>query len=148
MSNRVVATIVEQEISKQEKVLSLFQFIEELNKLKQKVILRTSDYLWVRPLSALPDDAENIKVYYRDRVEEEDTENTTDVLLAVHKPEFQSCPDPDPILGSWLEHGWNDYRHEFKVKNYILRPLHKVQLPEEISETDKERTDEENHTYK
>ena len=148
MNNKVVATKVEQEVSKQEKVLSLFQFIEELNKLKQKVILRVSDYLWFRSISSFPDDPENIKVYYRDRVEEEDTENTTDVLLAVHKPEFQSCPAPDPILENWLEHGWNDYRDESKVKDFILRPLNQVQLSKEISEADKERIDEENHTYK
>ena len=31
-------------LTKQEKVVSLFQFIEELNKLKQKVVLNVSDY--------------------------------------------------------------------------------------------------------
>lgn len=39
-------TKTEGEFTKQEKVLSLFRFIEELNKLKQKVVLRVSDYPW------------------------------------------------------------------------------------------------------
>ena len=148
MDDKIETTEVRQEITKQEKVLSLFKFIEELNKLKQKVVLRVSDYPWFRPISSLPDDPENIKVYYRDRVEEEDTEDTTDVLLAVHKPEFQSCPTPDPNLENWLEQGWNDYHYKAKVKNFILLPLDQVRLPEEISEADKERIDEENHTYR
>lgn len=148
MDDKIETTEVRQEITKQEKVLSLFKFIEELNKLKQKVVLRVSDYPWFRPISSLPNDPENIKVYYRDRVEEEDTENTTDVLLAVHKPEFQSCPNPDPSLENWLEQGWNDYHYKAKVKNFILRPLDQVRSPEEISEAGKERIDEENHTYR
>lgn len=148
MDDKIETTEVRHEITKQEKVLSLFKFIEELNKLKQKVVLQVSDYPWFRPISSLPDDPENIKVYYRDRVEEEDTEDTTDVLLAVHKPEFQSCPTPDPNLENWLEQGWNDYHYKAKVKNFILLPLDQVRLPEEISEADKERIDEENHTYR
>ena len=148
MDDKIATTEVKQEITKQEKVLSLFKFLEELNKLKQKVVLRVSDYPWFRSISSLPDDPENIKVYYRDRVEEEDTENATDVLLTVHKPEFQNCPDPDPNLENWLEWGWNDYRYKARVKNFILRPLDQVQLSEEVSETDRERIDEENQTYK
>ena len=57
--------------TKQEKVVSLFKFIEELNKLKQKVILRVSEYPWWSPISSFPNDSENIKVFYRDRTEEE-----------------------------------------------------------------------------
>lgn len=148
MDDKIETTEVRQEITKQEKVLSLFKFIEELNKLKQKVVLRVYDYPWFRPISSLPDDPKNIKVYYRDRVEEEDTENTTDVLLAVHKPEFQSCPAPDPDLENWLERGWNDYHYEANVKEFIIRPLEHVRLPDEISEAGKERVDEENHTYR
>ena len=136
------------DLSAQEKVVSLFKFIEELNKLKQKVVLKVSDYPWWRPVDSLPDDPENIRVYYRDRVEEEDTENTTDVLLSVHKPEFQSCPDPDPSFENWLEWGWNDYRYKARIKEVLLRPLDKISLPEELSDDDRERIDEENRTYK
>ena len=148
MDDKIVNAEEKQEITKQEKILSLFKFIEELNKLKQKVILQVSDYPWFCPISSIPDDPENIKVYYRDRVEVEDTENTTDVLLAVHKPKFQNCPDPDPNLENWLERGWNDYHYKAKAKNFILLPLDQVQLSEGVLEIDEERIDEENHTYK
>ena len=88
MENKITIGEAKQEFTKQEKVISLFKFIEELNKLKQKVVLKVSDYPWWRSVDSLPDDPENIRVYYRDRVEEEDAENTTDVLLSIHKPEF------------------------------------------------------------
>lgn len=89
-------------ISKQDKVISLFKFIEEMNKLRQKVILNVSEYNWFRPISTIPSDSENIHIYYRDRVEIEDEENIDNVLLSVHKPEFQNCPKPDDKIKVWL----------------------------------------------
>ena len=87
-------------------------------------------------------------MYYRDRVEEEDAENITDALLSVHKPEFQSFPNPDPSFENWLEWGWNDYRYKTRIKELILLPLDQMRLPEEPSDDDRERIDELNHTYK
>ena len=100
----------EEGLTKQEEVLSLFNFIKELNTLKQKVVLCVSDYPWWRPIASFPDDPENIKIYYRDRVEDDDVTNITNILLSVHKPEFQRCPDPDDMLKEWLEVGWDNYR--------------------------------------
>ncbi len=97
LGSKITTGEVNQEFTKQEKVISLFKFIEELNKFKQKVVLTVSDYPWWRSVDSLPDHPKNIRVYYRDRVEEEDAENITDALLSVHKPEFQSFPNPDPI---------------------------------------------------
>ena len=90
LEDKITGGEVKQEFTKQEKVVALFKFIEELNKLKQKVVLKVSDYPWCRSISSLPDDPENISVYYRDRVEEEDAENITDVLLSVNRYSFQS----------------------------------------------------------
>ena len=50
-------------ISKQDKVISLFKFIEEMNKLRQKVILNVSEYNWFRLISTIPSDSENIHIY-------------------------------------------------------------------------------------
>ena len=46
----------------QNKVLSLFHFIEELNKLKQKPVLNISEYDWYECLSQIPDDPEHINL--------------------------------------------------------------------------------------
>ena len=58
-------------LTRQEKAISLFEFVRELNKLKQKLVLDMHEYPLCRPLSALPDDPEHIRVFFRDRVEEE-----------------------------------------------------------------------------
>lgn len=109
---------VENELSDQAKVISLFQFIQELNKLKQKAILNIKDYPWSFSLSDLPDDHENISLHYRDRVSDDlDSEKAEDgnLILSVHKPEFQKCPEPELSFELWLEPGWNDFRQEASV---------------------------------
>ena len=102
----------EKVITDQNKVVSLFQFIRELNKLKQKAILNFYDYPWARTVSSLPNDPDNISVFYRDRVENEDATEGGSVLLSVHKPEFEKCPEPNAIFASWLKPGWDSFRNE------------------------------------
>lgn len=119
-----VNTIVEN--TDQSKAISLFQFIRELNKLKQRAILNTKAYPWTFALSNLPNDSENIKMFYRDRVEDESLSkdsNNDGILLSVHKPEFQKCPEPETIFRDWLLPGWDNYRNEPQVKEFIeLQP--------------------------
>lgn len=100
-------------LNQQEKAVSLFAFIRELNKLKQKVVLNRKEYLLCRPLSELPDDPEHIQVFYRDRVEEDSPEvEQGNVLLSVRKPQFDRCPKPDAVLTEWLVEGWDAFRNE------------------------------------
>lgn len=84
-------------LSDQEKVVSLFQFIQELNKLKQKAVLNIKEYPWERSLLDIPNDPENIILRYQDRVaeEEQDKDSEDNLILSVHKPEFQKCPLPE-----------------------------------------------------
>ena len=103
-----------QTLSEQEKTISLFEFIKELNKLKQKVILNIKDYPWHLAISDIPVFSEYIKVSYRDRVEEE-SETADDLLLSVRKPEFEECPIPDELFADWLVSGWDDYHTEAEV---------------------------------
>ena len=108
----------------QDRVVSLFQFIKELNKLKQKSILSIDDYAWSRRIADIPDDPENISVYWRDCVseydfsEEEITEEDS-ILLSVHKPEFEKCPEPDADFAEWLQEGWDDFTSESVVKDKL-----------------------------
>lgn len=135
-------------LTKQEKVVSLFQFVEELNRLKQKIVLCVSNYPWWRSIASFPDDPENIKIYYRDHVEDEETENTNNILLSVHKPEFQLCPKPEPIFKEWLEKDWDDYHIKAKAYDYMFRPLNQIDFSTQIPEEYMQRIDEENETYK
>lgn len=141
------------EHTKEEKVRSLFKFIKELNRLKQRSVPNVSKHLWHLSIDSLPDDPDNIRVYYRDRVEEEqdDEEDVTQVLLSVHKPEFQSCPKPDAVLTDleWLEPGWEDFRTEARRKESITRPLDEIKsLEQKIAKREPRRIDKINKTYK
>ena len=147
MVDKIMSGETEGGLTKREKVVSLFKFIEELNKLKQKVVLRVSDYPWWRSIASFPDDPENIKIYYRDRVEDEETDSATNILLSVHKPEFQRCPEPESVFEEWLEQGWDNYRHEAKTKEFILRPLDQMGFSEQALKDRLQRIDEENETY-
>ena len=112
---------------------SLFKFIEEVNKLKQKVVLNVSEYQWWCPVSSYMNDQENIKVYFRDRVEEEDLENSSNVLLSICKPELESCVKPDKIFEDWLEPGWDDYRKSATVVSVRKIPINESVLKNKIS---------------
>lgn len=136
-------------LTDQSKTISLFQFIRELNKLKQKEILNTKDYPWVLALSDLPNDPENIKVFYRDHIEgeaENADETHESTLLSVHKPEFQQCPEPDATFKEWLLPGWDSYRNETQAKEFqkpqvkkkILTPSMFDHVPAESEEAQPE----------
>ena len=100
-------------LTQQEKALSLFSFIRELNKLKQKVIRNWREYPFCRPLSGLPADPEHVRIFYRDRVEEDVPEAAYgNVLLSVRKPTLEPCPKPGTVLEEWLIEGWENHHNE------------------------------------
>lgn len=128
------------DLTTQDKVISLFEYIKALGALRQKAILQVAEYEWWRGIAALPEDPDNIEVFYRDRVEEDPSEDETDsaVLLSVHRPELQSGPEPAPQLAEWLYAGWDDFRQKAKTKPFLLRSLEQVspscRLPERVDE--------------
>ena len=69
----------------------------------------------------MPDDAENIKLFYQDRLEDDEINGEDNFLLSVHKPEFTACPTPDKILYEWLEKGWDDFHQDIKHKEEIVK---------------------------
>lgn len=103
-------------MSQRERAVSLFEFIRELNKLKQKVVLNMNDYLLCRPLSGLPEDPEHIEIFYRDRVEEEVETDLSPVLLRVRKPDLEACPPPPANLEPWLLPGWDSWENEVQLQ--------------------------------
>ena len=117
----MVAQVVknENELTEQDKVVSLFRFIQQLNQLKQKAILNVKDHPWFFPVSKLPNDPENnITLQYRDRVETEGADISS-TLLSVRKPKFKKCPEPAHIFREWLEPGWDNYKQEPQVKEIL-----------------------------
>lgn len=105
-------TIANDEITN--RVSSLFKYIQELNKLKQKTILNVKDYKWKLWCAELPDDYPHVKLNYQDRMADDglfDDNEWDNVLLTVHKEDFMPCPPPPQELRGWLQAGWNDYRN-------------------------------------
>lgn len=119
MSANITINPANSNITKQQKAIYLYKFIEEMNKIKQKVVLNISDYPKYISLKEIPNDTENIHIYFRDSVDviEEDIENN--VLLSIRKPEFQHCPEPDDLFFNWLNDGWDSFITEVSVKKYI-----------------------------
>lgn len=109
-----------------DKVVSLYKFIKDLSALKQKLILNVRDYTWYQTIANIPNDPQNIEIFYRDRVEEESSELSTS-LLCVHKPEYQRCPEPDPIFLDWLYEGWDQFNNEAAVREKIEHNVDGVQ---------------------
>lgn len=103
-----------------EKSISLYKFIKDLSALKQKVVLNVADYNWSYSVKNIPNDPQNIEIFYRDRVEDESSEFNP-ALLRVHKPEFQKCPEPDTILKEWLYPGWESFYNKARTRDSIKR---------------------------
>ena len=101
----------------QERAVSLFEFIRELNKLKQRIVLNMNEYLMCRPLSGLPEDPEHIEVFHRDRVEEDAESDQSPVLLRLRKPELEPCPQPPANLEPWLLPGWDSFESPLLVQD-------------------------------
>ncbi|NLX90514.1 MAG: AAA family ATPase [Firmicutes bacterium] len=106
-----------------EKVIALYKYIMELCALKYRVVTDVEKQYWVCYLKDIPDDPENISIFYRDRVEEETDDDT--VLLTVKKPDFQRCPAPPTVLTEWLEPGWDHFTNKVKVKNILSKSVSK-----------------------
>lgn len=104
----------------QETAKALFEYIKELCQLKQQTVLdvqKQQGYVFLQRIAK----PEYVRISGRDTVSEE-TEDE-DALVVFHKPEFQTCPKPDPALIEWLNPGWDDYRypleHKIKIEKVI-----------------------------
>ncbi len=114
-------TAVGSEMTSSEKAISLYQYIRGLTALKQRIISNISDYPWAYAIADLPTGTQHIEIYYRDRVETEEAPADGNILLRVHKPEFQKCPLPDEELYEWLKEGWDSFRNEVTLRETIER---------------------------
>ncbi len=122
MNDNIDTTVQSLQEVEHNKVISLFKFIKELNALKQKAILNISAYPWARTISSLPDDPENIEIFYQDRTDIEEIASTENItLLSVHKPEYERCPAPDAAFSDWLNPGWDLFRNEVSI--ILQRPM-------------------------
>ena len=101
-------------------VVSLFEYLRELNKLRKKVIKNINDYPWYIMLSSLPEDLDNIHVNYVEGFESPNSDvDGAEVLFSIKRPVLKKCPLPDEIIIDWLDDGWDDYNKEATYKVVI-----------------------------
>ncbi|WP_022818985.1 AAA domain-containing protein [Fusobacterium russii] len=112
-----------------EKAISLFKYIMELYAQKYPVVTDINKQEWIKFISNIHGDKENINLNYMDRLNEEIVEESSDkiVLLEVKKPEFEKIPVLPKSLEDWVYDGWDDFKQE-------LKRIEKK--PEDIEETE------------
>ena len=144
-----------------DKSISLFRYIMELNKIKQKTITNVSDYDYYLPIDKIPLDPDYVTIHDRNREMEEESPAEDSYLLSVRKPDFDKCPALPEILIEWMEAGWDDFRQEashkaFMVRDYIVHPIEQaenisepsqVEETENVSETPSTEAEEKNPYY-
>ena len=108
-------------LTDQNKTIALFQFIRELNTLRQKPILNTEDYPFCLKIQDLPYNPEYLQIYFNDGADEVQHVESIEgnVLLSITKPSYEDCPEPDKIFKDWLVNGWNDFRREPSVRDTL-----------------------------
>lgn len=106
-------------LNTQEKVISLYTFLKSFSELKMKTVTHIDEQEWVCGYSRIPNDTEDITMFFRDQFEGEEEEDSDSVLMKIHKPEFQQCPEPDDILQEWLYPGWDQYTNEPRIREQM-----------------------------
>ena len=104
-----------------EKIISLYKFIAEFCKAKNRIIKNDKNYMWSCKIEDIPEDDENITISYYDRTEDEaeETNDRDNYILKVHKPELQKCPTPPVEIKNWLINGWDYFKEPVKIKKEI-----------------------------
>ena len=102
-----------------DKIISLYKFIEEFCKVKNKIITNDENYIWNYKIDNIPEDEENISLEYSDKTDDDDSSDDLNYLLKVHKPEFQKCPEPPEELKKWLLDDWNYHKNDAKIRQQI-----------------------------
>ena len=128
------------------KIISLYKFISEFCKVKNKIITNDKSYLWTFSIDNIPEDEDNISLLYSDKNDSEDENeelyDEPNYLLKVHKPEFQKCPEPPLDLKRWLLDNWNYHKNDAKIREKIER------INSKTNETETELFDDDSNRRK
>lgn len=99
-------------LDKTKEVISILKFLNELGSLKNRVVKNIDRQSWSFYFDNIPKSSPEIQLNFRDRVNEEEEEGVSSVILSVKNPEFSPCPTPNIVFSDWIEDDWNQFDHD------------------------------------
>ncbi len=102
-----------------DRVIALYKFLRELSALHSKSIKSIDKQPWSLAVEDIPTGYTGIDISFRDYVDDDETDSEERPLIEIRKPEFQVCPDPDPIFIEWLNDGWDDFKDRATTREKI-----------------------------
>lgn len=101
-------------LDKTKEVISILKFLNELGSLKCHIVNNIKQQPWFFYLDNIPENSPEIQLHFRDRINEEEEEDISPVILSVYNPAFSSCPTPKRNFLDWLANDWNQFDKEPK----------------------------------
>lgn len=89
---------------KRAKTEKIFNFMKELNELRNPVAIDLSGYNWTLHIDGNLPLVEEVKNIFK--------EEELDFVLKIGRPELLPCPEPDEDLVEWLDSGWSKLENE------------------------------------
>lgn len=103
-----------------EGVKSLYTFLREFTKLRSKTISNYKDHEWIKFVSDIHHEYDDITLHFRDKTAEDDADDDL-TLLKVHRSLFtEKCPEPYNSFKKWLVQGWNEYTNSVSIEEKKL----------------------------
>ena len=104
-----------------ERLKSLYTFLRDFTKLRSNVITNYKNHEWIKFLSEIHDEYDDISLFYRDKTEEEEVPDDDLTLLRIHRPNYtEKCPSPYPTFKDWLLPGWTEFIKPASVEDKKL----------------------------
>ena len=104
-----------------QRVISLYEFIKEFSKLKNKSTLNYQSYPFKCELNKFKSNREEL--YIADAVNyssSNDSDNSkNDAIFYIQRPDYEACPEPKENLLKWIKSGWHDYRLDAEIYEYL-----------------------------
>lgn len=95
--------------SSRDKLVQIFDYLRELNKIKTPPVADQGSYSWSLNLDQLPS-YPSIQRFSID-----DPENVTGTILKIKRPKETDCPRPPHEIKDWVESGWDKLVEKIKI---------------------------------
>lgn len=99
-------------------LISIFNFIKEMNKLKYMTAKNIQEQIWHCFISDIPTDSTDVVLTDWQGIQDT-ADNEERIILWIKKPNFPICPQPPKSITEWLEPGWDKYDTQVRYKKSL-----------------------------